>query len=206
MQGFIIRLQRVKDEDLIVAILTPERLETVYRFYGARHSTVNLGYKIDFEIEHGLRSSIGRLYDVIHLGFPWLFDTDRKRSWHQFVSLFYSHLQASEETGAFYFELLDESARLWGLQNPKRVALEAYARLLAFEGRLPDTLHCFFCEQPIEGNKVALIRSLLCAHPACSHASAISRKGIGELLSRQSTLFLNDREVELLWLTLLEGL
>lgn len=206
MQGFIVRLQRVKDEDLIVAILTRERLETVYRFYGARHSTVNLGYKIDFEIEHGLKSTIGRLYDVIHLGYPWLLDTARKRLWHQFVSLFYSHLQASEETGGFYFELLDECAGLWSVQNPKRVALEAYARLLAHEGRLPDTLHCFFCEDMIDSGAISLIRSFLCAHPACSHTASVSREGITELLERQSTLFLNDTEVDALWLTLLEGL
>lgn len=206
MQGFIIRLQRVKDEDLILAIITKTRLETVYRFYGSRHSTINLGYKIDFEIEHSLKSSIGRLYDVVHLGFPWMLDPGRTRIWHQFVSLFYPHLKDSEETGDFYFSLLDECAALWEKQNPKRVALEAYAKLLDYEGRLPVSTHCFFCEQPITAPRLTLIRSLLCAHAECSHTASVSKEGVEELLRNKSTLFLDDKEVDILWITLLEGL
>lgn len=206
MQGFIIRLQRVKDEDLILAILTQDHLETVYRFYGARHSSVNLGYKIDFEIEHSLKSSIGRLYDVVHLGYPWLLDTARTRYWHQFVSLFYPHLKEADTPGRFYFELLDRAAARWGTQNPKRVGLEAYAELLAFEGRLPDTFHCFFCEEEITSPEITLLRSFLCAHPACAHTAGSSVAGVTELLTNRSTLFLNDTEVDRLWLTLLEGL
>lgn len=206
MQGFIIRFQRVKDEDLIVSILTQERLESLYRFYGARHSTINLGYLIDFEIEHSLKSSIGRLYDVVHLGFPWLLDTSRTRLWQQFVALLYPHLKDAEETGGFYFELLEECAGLWGIQNPKRVAVEAYAKLLQHEGRLPDTTACFFCETAVTEREVSVIRAFQYAHTACSHRKAVSKEGADELLTRFSTLFLSDEEVETLWTTLLEGL
>ncbi len=206
MQGYIVRLQRVKDEDLIVAIITQNRLETVYRFYGSRHAAINLGFKIDFEIERSLKSSVGRLYDVVHLGFPWLLDPVRTRLWHQFVSLFYPHLKDSEETGAFYFCLLDACAALWGRQNPKRVALEAYAKLLEHEGRLPDPARCFFCEQPLGAPRVSLIRSLLCAHTACVHSAPVNMNGVRELFENKSTLFLDDKEVDTLWLTLLEGL
>ncbi|MDP1784740.1 MAG: recombination protein RecO, partial [Sulfuricurvum sp.] len=36
MQGFIIKLSRVRDEDMIVTIISEENLTTLYRFYGAR--------------------------------------------------------------------------------------------------------------------------------------------------------------------------
>ena len=206
MQGFILRLQRVKDEDLIVSILTQDRLETLYRFYGARHSTVNLGHMIDFEIERSVKTSIGRLYDVVHLGFPWLLDRSRTRTWHQFVSLFYPHLKESEETGGFYFELLRDCAARWDKQNPKRIAVEAYAKLLHYEGRLPDSRTCFFCEKQIKEPNVAVIRAFQYAHDACVHRQTVAKSGADALLSDFSTLFLNDEEVESLWTTLLEGL
>lgn len=206
MQGFIIRLQRVKDEDLIVSILTQQRLETLYRFYGARHGTINLGYMIDFEIEHSLKSSIGRLYDVIHIGFPWLMETQKTRLWQQFVALFYPHLKDAEETGGFYFELLYACAQIWDKQNPKRIALEAYARLLKHEGRLPDPERCFFCDTGVGEEMVCVIRAFQYAHPSCHGQRTIRKKAMDELLRRQSALFLNDDEVDRLWQVLLEGL
>ncbi len=206
MQGYVVRIQRVRNEDLIVTILTEHRLQTVYRFYGARHSTLNLGYKIDFEIEHTLQSPMGRLRDVIHLGFPWLKELGRTRLWHQFVSLFYPHLKDAEETGAFYFELFEHCASLWGRQNPKRLALEAYVSLLEYEGRLPDPSRCFFCELPIEEKHLTVIRSFHCAHEHCTHAGGIERNAFTELTLRKSALFLCDDDVERLWLVLKEGL
>ena len=67
MQGFIIKLTRVREEDMIVTIIAEESLQTLYRFYGARHSPINMGFKIDFETETSLKSSIPRMKDVIHL-------------------------------------------------------------------------------------------------------------------------------------------
>jgi recombinational DNA repair protein (RecF pathway) len=206
MQGYIIRLQRVKDEDLILSILTQDRLETLYRFYGARHSTINLGYKIDFEIERSLKSTIGRLYDVVHLGFPWMLDRHRTQLWQQFVALFYPHLKDADETGGFYFSLLDHCAQQWEKQNPKRIAIEAYAMLLHHEGRRPDTRTCFFCEAPIQDEQVSLIRAFQYAHKACAHRTGVAKASVDELLERFSALFLNDDEVDTLWVTLLEGL
>ena len=58
MQGYIINLNRVKDEDLIVTIISKDSLETLYRFYGARHGTINIGFKIDYEIEPSSKSTI----------------------------------------------------------------------------------------------------------------------------------------------------
>lgn len=57
MQGYIIDIKNVKEDDLIVTVLAQEAIYTTYRFYGARHSTINIGYKIDFELESNLKSS-----------------------------------------------------------------------------------------------------------------------------------------------------
>ena len=40
MQGFILRTQPVRDEDLLVSILTQNELVLAYRFYGARHASI----------------------------------------------------------------------------------------------------------------------------------------------------------------------
>ncbi|RLA69617.1 MAG: recombination protein RecO [Epsilonproteobacteria bacterium] len=205
MQGFIIQLNRARDEDLVVTILSKQGLDTLYRFYGARHGVINLGFKIDFEIITSVKSTIGQLRDVIHLGFPWITDHNRLRHWQQFVALFYPHLKDAEKTGTFYFELLDEAAMLWQTQNPKRVAIEAYIKLLEHEGRLHRETHCFFCEKPILGN-ISLIRSFLPTHPQCSHTLNIKQTGLNELFENHSSLFMDDKEVERLWLVMMEGL
>ena len=205
MQGYIIQMNRARDEDLVVTILTQQNLETLYRFYGARHGTINLGFKIDFEHESSLKSSIARLRDVIHLGFPWITDRGRLRLWQQFIALLYPHLSHAEETGAFYFALIDHAAHQWQMQNPKRIAVESYVRLLEHEGRLHKELRCFFCDQPVEA-EVSMIRAYLPAHPACSHTLSINRAGLEELFENYSTLFLDDTEVDRLWYVLLEGL
>ncbi|WP_345977788.1 recombination protein RecO [Sulfurimonas sp. HSL3-7] len=205
MQGFIISLNRARDEDLVVTILSQNRLDTLYRFYGARHGVINLGFKIDFEIITNVKSNIGQLRDVLHIGYPWLTDHHQLRTWQQFTALFYPHLRESEDTGSFYFELLDQAASSWGKQNPKRVAVESYVRLLEHEGRLHSELNCFFCDAPIT-KEVSLIRSYLPAHPNCAHTLSIDQKGLMELFENHSSLFLSDKEVERLWLVLLEGL
>jgi hypothetical protein len=205
MQGFIIKLNRVKDEDMIVTIVSEDCLITLYRFYGARHSPINMGFKIDFESEHSLKSSIPRMKDVIHLGFSWMGQYDRIRLWQQFITLFYPHLKDSESIGKFYFDLLNDASLRWKDQNPKRVAIETYVRLLDYEGRLHRELNCFFCDLPIE-EEISLIRAFLPAHKECSHTLTINHKGLEWLYSHMSTLFLNDQEIERLWYIVNEGL
>lgn len=205
MQGFIISLNRARDEDLVVTILSDSGLDTLYRFYGARHGVINLGYKIDFEIITNVKSTIGQLRDVLHLGYPWLTDHHKLRIWQQFVTLFYPHLKESEETGSFYFELLDSAAEAWAKQNPKRIAVESYVKLLEHEGRLHKELHCFFCDELIT-KEVSIIRSYLPAHPNCSHTLSIEQEGLTELFENHSSLFLSDKDVDRLWLVLLEGI
>ena len=205
MQGYIINVNRAKEEDLIVTIISKENLQILYRFYGARHGVINLGFKIDYEVENSVKSSIGRLRDVIHLGFKWLHDKNRLRLWQDFISLFYEHLKQTEELDSFYFDLIEEAALKWEKQNPRRIAVELYSKLLKFEGRLHTEEICFLCSQYIEGD-VSIIRGYLPTHKSCSHTMQISKKGLKELCLNHSSLFLTDKEVERLWYVLLEGL
>ena len=205
MQGFIININRVKEEDLIVTILSKENLQTVYRFYGARHGIINLGYKIDYELESSFKSSIPRLRDVIHLGYKWLIDRYRLRIWQDFVALFYQHLKQTEDIEEFYFSLLEDAALKWEKQNPKRVAIEAYTKLLRFEGRLHVEEKCFLCNEPIIED-ISIIRGFLPTHKHCSHTLTINKKSLQELFFHDSSLFLSDKEIDRLWYVVLEGL
>jgi len=205
MQGFIINVNKVKEEDLIVTIVTRNSLETLYRFYGARHSVINLGFKIDFEIEPSAKSTIHRLKDVIHIGYKWINNHKLLMIWQDFLALFYKHLKEAQELDTFYFNLLENASIEWNKQNPKRVAIESYVKLLAHEGRLHKELYCFLCSRKIE-NDISLIRAYLPTHPTCSHTPSIDKKAFGELVSNNSTIFLSDAEIEYLWHILLEGL
>ncbi|MFA5232920.1 MAG: recombination protein RecO [Sulfurimonas sp.] len=205
MQGFILNLNRVKDEDLIVTILSRESLDTLYRFYGARHGVINLGFKIDYEKEPSSKSTIIRLKDVIHIGYKWINDYKLLRVWQDFSALFYKHLKDAEELDEFYFELLDSASLNWNKQNPKRVAIEAYIKLLEHEGRLHSEFDCFLCSETIIEDEVSLIRAFLPTHKACSHTFGIKKGSLIELYKNKSTLFLNDEEVERLWCLILEG-
>jgi len=205
MQGFIININKVKDEDLIVSILSKNKLETLYRFYGARHGTINIGFKIDYEIEPSAKSTIRRLKDVLHVGYPWINDYKLLKLWQDFTGLFYKHLKDAEELGSFYFELFEDASTRWSKQNPKRVAVEVYVKLLEHEGRLHKEHYCFLCSKEIIGD-ISLIRAFLPTHFNCTHTYGIKRSALDELYENKSTLFLSDKEVDRLWNVLMEGL
>lgn len=206
MQGYIINLNKVKDEDLIVTIVSKGNLDNLYRFYGARHGVINLGFKIDFEKEDSAKSSISRLKDVIHIGFKWINDYKLLKLWQDFLALFHKHLRDAEELDDFYFNLLDYASQNWNKQNPKRVAIEAYVKLLENEGRLHKELNCFLCSLPIEEKEISLVRAFLPTHKACSHTLGINKEALIELFENKSSIFLNDKEIDRLWYVLLEGL
>lgn len=205
MQGYIINLNRVKDEDLIVTIISKDSLQTLYRFYGARHGTINIGFKIDYEIEQSAKSTIHRLKDVIHIGFKWMHDYQKLRLWQNFLSLFAKHLKDAEDIGTFYYDLINNASEEWNFKNPKRVAIESYVKLLAHEGRLHTEKICFLCANKIE-NDVSLIRAYLPTHLYCTHTLSINSNALNELFTNKSSLFLDDKEVNRLWDVLLEGL
>ncbi|MDX9756549.1 MAG: recombination protein RecO [Sulfurimonas sp.] len=206
MQGFILNLNRVKDEDLIVTILSRNNLDTLYRFYGARHGVINLGFKIDYEKDSSSKSTIGRLKDVIHIGFKWINDYKLLKNWQDFAALFYKHLKDTDTLDPFYFELLDSASQNWNKQNSKRVAIESYVKLLEHEGRLHNEFECFLCAFPIIEDDISLLRAFLPTHKICSHTFGIKKSALNELFQNKSTLFLNNNEVDRLWYILLEGL
>ena len=204
MQGYIINLNRVKDEDLIVTLLTQNSIKTTYRFYGARHSTIHLGYKIDFEALPSLKSSLLQLRSVLHLGMPWNVHRERMLIWQPFIKLFYHHLKDIALIDSFYFDLLEHCASIWHKQNPKRIAIEAYAKLLAYEGRLHDDFICFNCEEKIE-EEITLIRGFLPAHKACAWNQTFTHESIALLFEDFTTIALSDEEIDVLWKIVLEG-
>lgn len=204
MQGYIINFNRVKDEDLIVTILTKDSVLTLYRFYGARHSHINLGYKIDFEVKSSLKSTISQLSGVLHLALKWNLQHKRMVVWQEYIKLFYTHLRDVDNTDRFYFDLLDECSLIWHSQNPKRVAIEAYVKLLEYEGRLHDEFICFNCEKPIDENPT-LIRSFLLAHEKCVYLNSFKRSHVKGLFETKSSILMSDEDIERVWRVMLEG-
>ena len=95
MQGYILKITKVKEEDCIVDILTRESLVKAYRFYGARHSNITQGYKIDFELISSM-NFLPQLRGALHLGFEWLTQREKLLFWQQFIRLFHAHLKDAE--------------------------------------------------------------------------------------------------------------
>ncbi|MCF6173109.1 MAG: recombination protein RecO [Campylobacteraceae bacterium] len=204
MQGYITNINRAKNEDLIITILTAKKQYVTYRFYGARHSTINLGYKIDFELQRSYKSQIPQLRSVLHLAKKWNIEHKKMYIWQQFIKFFYVHLKGIEDIDKFYFELLEECYKKWSEQNPKRVAIESYIKLLQFEGRLHNDFICFECEKKIEKD-VSLLRAFLPAHKECVYTHSFKLENLKELFENKSTLFFDDEETDLLWQILCEG-
>jgi len=205
MQGIILNITKVKEEDLIVTLITKKRLKTLYRFYGARHSSINLGFMIDFIPVYSSKSNIAMLREVLHLGFSWQFDRDKFFLWQQFIKLLYKHLKDVDELDSFYFELLEEAIKKIKLQNPKRVLVECYLKLLDYEGRLQDEFKCFICGDDIKESSI-LKRSYLLSCKRCLRGYKFENKKLKELFDSKSTILFSDEEVDRLWEVLLEGI
>lgn len=204
MQGYIIDIKPVKDDDLIVTILTEKNIYTTYRFYGARHSNINIGYKIDFELEE-TRSSIPRLKDVIQLGFNWILDTEKMYCWQRYIKLFHPHLKDLEEVDPFYFYNLDNLVHKMIKQNALRAICESYLTLLEHEGRLHNDFECLLCELPITSD-ISLVRSFMPVHAKCTFSKVFEFDKIRELFEEKSLISFDDEEVEYLWNIILQGL
>ena len=205
MQGFIININKARDEDLIVTILCENSLYTLYRFYGSRHSTINIGYLIDFEIESSSKTSISQLRNILHLAESWNLVSQKFYIWQEFIKLFFQHLRDVEHIERFYFELLKKASNKWMKQNPKRVAIESYIELLIHEGRLHLPDYCFLCNEEIN-EKVALTRAYLPAHVDCIYDSGYNIEDIGKFFKTQNSFHLNDEDIEHLYNTLCEGI
>ncbi len=204
MQGYILKTTRSRDEDLIVSVLTKNSLYTLYRFYGARHSPIRVGNKIDFTIEPQI-GYMDRLRNVLHIGFSWQKEIEKVLVWQQFIGLLYNHLKEIEAIDAFYYDLLDDLTHRLKRQHPKRAMLEGYVKLLEHEGRLHKEPYCFLCETKIEDDPV-FVRSFLPAHGTCIPKPTINKRGAHHLFTYFDSQYLSDAEVETLFQTICEGL
>ena len=204
MQGYIIDIKPVKDDDLIVSILAENEVLTTYRFYGARHSNINIGYKIDFELEN-TKSTIPRLKDVIQLGFPWILDNEKMYCWQRYIRLFYPHLKDVEQIDPFYFYNLENLIHVMTKQNALRAICESYISLLEYEGSFYKVFGFLFCKKEFFKD-FSLFRVFLLFLSFCAYAKAFDINKMRELFERKKLINFNDQEMEILWDILLQGL
>jgi recombinational DNA repair protein (RecF pathway) len=205
MQGYILNVRLVRDEDLIVTILTSSKVLSAYRFYGARHSQINIGYKIDFAIEYNLNNSLGRLKDIVHIGCAWLIDLNKILYWQQFTRLISTHLYDVTNIDNFYLKGLDEASDKAYKQDMKRVVIEFYIKLLEHEGRLHNDFVCFVCDKFIE-NDLAMSRAFLPSHHKCSYGLLFDKNKIKQLFLTKDTFYLSDKDIESYWSIITKGI
>lgn len=205
IKGFILLVKKAKNEDSIAVVLTATEIRTYYRFFGARHSILQLGNLIDFEVEGEDGRFMPRLRSLSHMGFPWLHDKNKLLMWHNFIKKFEPHLRDAEELEPFYYDLLLTAAKKWDKQNPKRIVVESYITLLDYEGRLYPDEHCFICEQRIEED-IALMQAFKPAHPACIYSPSLPTKKILDFFQSKKTVFLEDKEIDSLYDVVMKGL
>jgi len=203
--GYIISINKCKDEDLIVRVLTASKIYTLYRFYGARHSTINLGYKIDFNTEkQGVY--MPRLRNILHLGYDWLFDAKKVFFWQEFIKLLSKHLFDVEEIGCGYFEALENLAKKIKTQDAQRAIIETYTKILELEGRLNSGLKCFICNQKIN-EQIGLNRAFLPSHPNCTPSNVyLAQNEVKDLFENKKTIFLSDELCSKLFKLIKQGL
>ena len=198
MRGFVLHTVKVRDEDLIVKILTKDEVLTLYRFYGARHSYINVGYHIDFVVEESPKTTIKRLRNVTQLPFSFLFDLEKMLDFKIFISLLNSHLSDVTKIDDFYYNLLIEITNEMKNRDSKRLLIESYVKLLEKEGRLHKEFECFLCEQKVNGN-IALARAFLPAHERCIYEEGFEKEKIKELFENKKSVLLSDEEILKLW-------
>ena len=198
MRGFILGINRVRDEDLIVRILTKNEVLTLYRFYGARHSYINVGYWIDFVVEESPKATIKRLRSVVQLPFSFLLDLEKMLHFKTFIKLLNNHLSDVSYIDSFYYNLLVDIIENMKSRDSKRLLIESYTKLLEKEGRLHKSFECFLCEKKINED-ISLARAFLPAHKECIYDSGFNINKIKELFFKKKSLLFNDEEIEKLW-------
>ncbi len=205
MKGFVVALRRAKNEDSIAIVLAEHSIRSYYRFFGARHSILQLGHLIDFEVEGEDSRFMPRLRNLSHMGFSWLRERNRLMLWQQFIKLFEPHLRDTQELESFYFDLLLEAAKKWDKQNPKRLICESYLKLLHHEGRQSPVTHCYICENALQED-ISLMAAFKPAHPECIYSAAIEKSKVESFLNSGKTLHLDDAEVDQIYLVVMKGL
>jgi len=205
MKGFVIGLRKAKNEDSIAIVLTSQDVRSYYRFFGARHSILQLGNLIDFEVEGEQSNFLPRLRSLSHMGFSWLYDHNKLLLWHNFVKLLEPHLRDADDISSFYYHLLLRAAKRWDKQNPKRIVCESYVALLQHEGRLHTEDYCFICEEAL-GDEISLMQAYIPAHPHCIFTPAMTKQKVFDFFESGKTIYYDDNELELLYRLVMRGL
>ena len=203
LKGFILKVQKAKNEDIIVTILSQNSVKKYYRFYGARHSILQLGYLIDFETEES-GTYMPQVRRVSHIGFDWLYNREKLMLWHRFISIFEPHFRDINEIEPFYYESLLKAAKRWNKQSAKRLIVETYINILKYEGRVLPLSTCVLCKQKIE-NSISVIDGFLPTHSSCSHTESVEYKAIKRLFEEATTIDLDDNTIDRLYLIALKG-
>ena len=198
MKGFILNTVRVRDESLIVRILTSDEVISLYRFYGARHSYINVGYLIDFYREQSSKSTIDRLRHVTQIPFKFLFDMEKNLFFKEYIRLLNVHLSDVSKIDGFYYDSIYEMCETLHERHVKRAVLEHYVKLLEKEGRLHKDFVCFLCENKVEG-KIALARGYLPAHENCIMSEGFDENKLMMLFNEKKTVLFEDGEINRLW-------
>ena len=194
MQGYIIHIVPQKNEDIIVYILTSHKIKKLYRFYGARHSTIQLGKKIDFETEQN-GVFLPKLRNITPINFKFEQNLERLYIWQRYSQLLHRHFLDIQDIDSFYFDCLDFGASKINYQNPMRVIIEMYIKLLNHEGRIPQLSHCFICSKPLD-HQISLARAFLPAHTSCLNFNHhFNLQEIISLLKTHSSIHLDDQNI-----------
>ena len=205
MRGFIINIRKAKNEDVIVTVLSNEGIKNYWRFFGTRHSILQIGNLIDFEVKEGKNNFMPSMRSLSQHSFPWIYSPNHLALWQNLITLFHTHLKDYEQIEIFYFELLMKNATKWEKQNPKRLAIESYVKLLNKERRLYNCAVCHLCENILE-DEISLIRAFIPVHKYCSNTHSFQKRSIIKLFHTKSTIHINDKEVNALYKILLKGL
>jgi hypothetical protein len=204
MRGFIINIRKAKNEDVVVTVLTNNSVQSYWRFFGARHSILQIGNLVDFEEKESQNNFMPQMRSLSQLSFPWIFSPNHLLVWQNFIKLFDPHFKETTEIESFYFNLLLKIANRWDKQNPKRLVIEAYMELLEYEGRLYDHGFCHVCEEVLD-EEIGLMRAFLPAHPHCIYAAPLNKKSIFKLFNTKSTIHIENIDITSLYSIVLKG-
>jgi len=205
VKGFVVALRRASNEDMIATIISAKNIQSYYRFYGARHSILQLGHLVDFEIQGEGSSFMPRLRSLSQTNFPWLRDRNRLLLWHNFIKLFEPHLRGTEDLERFYYDLLLSAAQKWHKQNCQRIICDSYISLLEYEGRLHPTERCYICESKLDST-IALMVSFKPAHPECIYTTSLDKSKVDIFFKTGKSTHLDDTDIEHLCSIILKGL
>ena len=204
MRGFIINIRKAKNEDVVVTVLSNDSIQSYWRFFGARHSILQVGNLVDFEVKESQHNFMPQMRSLSQISFPWLFSANHLLIWQNFLKLFQPHFQETTQIDSFYYNLLIKTAQRWEKQNPKRLIIEAYMELLEHEGRLYDHGFCHICEEMLD-EEVGLMRSYLPAHPHCIYAVPLNKQAVFTLFNTKSTIHIEDDDISTLYNVVLKG-